>query len=281
MGAVLDEFGILIAAGIFGSLCLIPSLMQLLTTPNDVGRASSASMLSFLARDVALMTACVVFGLPAAHAVGLGLPIIDRLLAGQDTVDPYLATFLVPVTVFGGGVGLLSALTIMLYTLASRSQLNLRLVVRPLHEAFVDAIHAAFTEEIVSRLGAFAILFWLLSWVLRFSGYAMPQAGFWAVAAVVAIGNAIASTAGIGMMITGISRANFGVAALLFLTVIFVIALIGGIGFGYFFWRFGLEAAALSHLTMAVAQNLVTVQSLGLHPFEGRAGHGVAEAQLP
>lgn len=197
---------------------------------------------ALLAVQPAILTLiCVVIGVLAAPRIGLGAPGLATLLAGASPWAVWRAA-LVPIL----AVGLCASVVILVYGTLSASYLG---------EAagqgapiLSRVLYGGLTEEIIARWGVMSLLVWLVLRVLPTGDLA-----YWIGIAGAAL---LFAAAHLPMIFALVAAPPAG----LVLAVLAANALAGA-GFGWLFWRHGLEAAmaahALAHLGVYVGQGLV------------------------
>lgn len=196
---------------------------------------------ALLAVQPAILTLiCVGIGAFAAPRVGLAAPGLAALLAG-DSPWAVWRVALVPVLV----VGLCASAVILIY--GSLSAPHLGEAARQGPPILSRLLYGGLTEEIIARWGVMSLLVWLVLRVLPESDLA-----YWIGIA----GAALLFAAAHLPMIFALVAAP---PASLVLAVLAANALAGA-GFGWLFWRHGLEAAmaahALAHLAVYVGHGL-------------------------
>lgn len=113
-----------------------------------------------------------------------------------------------------------------------------------LWKRLIACFYGAITEELLLRLFLMTLIAWIL-WRIAFKSKTAPTAGVFWIAIVVA-----AVLFGAGHL-----PATAGIWPLTTLVVIRTIALnaLGGLAFGFFYWRWGLEHAMLAHFCADIA----------------------------
>jgi membrane protease YdiL (CAAX protease family) len=241
-------FVILVLASTFGLIAIVPYSLALqggLPSPEKLPMPVGQLILIQLGTQVALFVFAAGVGLSFARSIGLGLPVLEGILR-REPVWPKVRAFL-PLSVIIGLVGslLIIALDVFVFQPLLKAQLGAgnALGVGSPHtpapwQGFLAAFYGGINEEILLRLLVMSFLAW--------------------------IGRAVSKTAEGGPTLTVLWVANI-LAAVLFglghlpvtsalmaltpLVVIRAIVLNGlvGVGFGYLYFKHGLESAMLSH----------------------------------
>jgi hypothetical protein len=214
---------ILTALGLAGVATL---LMQ--PVPPLIGLPDGLGNRALLAVQPAILTLlCVALGAFAAPRTGLGAPGLTLLLAGDSPFTTWrtgLGPALVVAAVSAAVIALYSALTAPL--LAGVGGQEVPLVSR--------LLYGGVTEEIIARWGLMSFIVWLALRLLP-----PDDLPYW----IGILGAALLFAAGhLPLLFTLVAAPSFW----LILAVLAGNALVG-IGFGWLFWRHGLEAAMLAH----------------------------------
>jgi hypothetical protein len=192
-------------------------------------------------QSTALVALAAVVGAYTAPAVGLGAPAFDAVL-GAGAVWPAFAPQLLPAATagFGGGVVFLLA-----YYGVVRPRLDERSVT-VMEDTRTDigvlgrVLYGGVAEEVIARWGLTSLIAWLGLQVLGETGPVVVWAAIVAAGVLFALGH-LPSYFG-----AGCRKTPTFLAAVLFLNVwISVVA-------GWLFWRYGLEAAIVSHALVHV-----------------------------
>ena len=242
-------FSILLAAGVLSTLAILPYSLAINPDASQIvkkqleekGSRIPPMLVITLASTVqsGILIAIAIFaGLLASRAVGLRLPALEALLAGQP-VMPLIAPALPVAVLTGIGAG---AIIIALERLYFQPRLpevfravktNVALWKRAL-ACFYGGIY----EELLLRLFVLAGLVWLLGRVWAFPAGQIPPGAFWAASITAAL-----------LFGLGHPPATARMAKLTPLLVARALLLngIAGIFFGVLFLRFGLETAMIAH----------------------------------
>lgn len=190
-----------------------------------------------LINPTVMLIVAVVTGTILYHRSGFQIPLIERLFGIYKV--PFHAVDLFKYGLMGGVVsGILLSLTALVFEpllpsefLALGEQLKPSLAAR--------FLYGGFTEEILLRFGLMTFIVWILSQFLS-----LRPALYW-----------------FGLILAGIlfAFAHFPIAyqavenpSILLLTYILVGNTIGGVIFGWLYWKKGLEASIIAHVVTHV-----------------------------
>lgn len=218
------------------ALSLQPGLLESLPVPLPI------ALLASVAQSAVLLALAVFAGLRAADAVGLRTPLTNALVGGGSVRDAFLALRPAPAAVIGGAVGIailfLDAIVfaplLPEFTQASATIGGSRLA------GFLASFYGGIGEEILTRL----FLVSVIAWILR--GRAIWLAII--VAAVLFGAGHLPAAAAISPLTP------------LFVLRILLLNSIGGVVFGWIYWRRGLEAAMLAHFCADLVLHMVVAR---------------------
>ena len=197
----------------------------------------------------------IFIGLYIARRVGLGAPILDGLTNKEDVGDKVRALWL-PALV----IGILGSVTILLLDtfvfsapLAAEMELlgiNMTASMNPpAWQGLLASLYGGVTEEILLRLFVMTLIAGLIAIATRKIDQKLPATIFWTanILAAVLFGlGHLPATAQLGLQLD-------------FLVVSRAIVLNGllGVGFGWLYWKHGLESAMLGHFTADIVLHVI------------------------
>lgn len=237
-------------ASIVGVLAVIPVSLTLQAPLLDTAElpiALEVLVALQVAQNIILFAAATTSGLLVAGRIGLGAPILEAFFAGQ-TVYPRIRACLLPSLCWG----ILAALTIIIldvfvFTPALRAELGELArpltptgVHLPIWQGLLGSLYGGVNEEIFMRLFVLS-LFAFLGRYIKSTPDGRPTKG------VLWIANVLAALVfGLGHL-----PAIVMIVPLSALMIIRIVLLngIGGVAFGYLYFKYGLEAAIISHFT--------------------------------
>jgi hypothetical protein len=253
-------FFTLLAAGLFGTVAVLPYAMALNPEALDQLQAKmSASrrplpptlvlVLASLLQGGLLVAIAAYLGLLASHAVGLGLPVLQAALAGQPFSGQLMA--MLPASLLVGFVG--GALILVGERFVFMPHLpTLFRSITARHISFWRSLLACFyggvVEELLMRLLVMAGLTWLFGLAWKSSTGAPAIGAFWTA-------NILATLLfGLGHL-----PATMRLAPLTPLVVTRAVLLNGivGLGCGFLFMIYGLEAAIIAHFSADIVIHLI------------------------
>ena len=233
-------FFLLLVAGVLGVAAIIPYLLAL--SADTIQKIPLPIPLPILiavqfVQNVILLSVAVGIGLLASRKLGLGAPFLEAWLYKQAKVVPWRMLAISAIA----GVGT-SVFIVIIANLVFRPLLGqlppLAQLVLPLWKRFLACLYGALDEEILMRLFLLSGLLWLIARFWRNLQGRTTSSTFWITNVLVAI------LFGLGHMPAASLIMPINMA-----TTLYIISLngIGGLVFGYLFWRCGLESAMVAH----------------------------------
>lgn len=237
-------FGVLLAAGLFGVLAIFPYLMELVESSMFAQvPASDLPMPLVLAlallQNGVLLALTILIGLVLSERTGLRMPLIQAWTMGKRASVAQAGVL--PALLAGAAVGAT--------LVATDALVFLRHLPPPMHALFTiplwkrllaGVLYGGITEELVMRLFLVSLVAWLCGrWWRTPDG--LPTSGaFWIAIVLVAVlfglGHLPATSVVTPLTTTIVLRA-------------LVLNGIAGVAFGYLYWRHGLEAAMIGHMS--------------------------------
>jgi membrane protease YdiL (CAAX protease family) len=237
-------FSLLLAAGLLGVIAIMPFVLELVhghafrnVPPPEIPIPAIVAL--SLVQNSILLTIMIAFGMVFAKRVGLQMPLISAWATG----GPAPAAGKIMWTGILGGV-LAGAALVALEKLLFLNRLPgemLALFDIPLWKRLLaGVVYGGITEELLMRLFLMSATAWLLGrWFKAPDGKPAPAA-FWGAIILVAL------LFGLGHL-----PATAAITPLTPLLAVRALLLNGvaGVAFGYLYWRRGLEAAMLGHMS--------------------------------
>jgi|LGOV01.1.fsa_nt_gb membrane protease YdiL (CAAX protease family) len=193
-------------------------------------------LLSLLQSTVMFLVAIIV-GLIVSRRVGLKTPILDNYVAGKP-----VAGMIAPTLKRGVIYGTLVGLAIILMDWAGGQVVDLHFpeTVAPVWQGALASLYGGIAEEVLMRLFFMSVLVWLIGVVLKNSDGSPRTSAFWLAIVCSAV------LFGLGHL-----PATAQLVELSPFVVLRAILLngIGGIVFGWLFWKRGLETAMAAHFS--------------------------------
>lgn len=242
------EFWVLTCAGFFGVLASLPMILPLLeNTPAHIKQLTSIpvwALVSIRVVQTAILVALfVALGVWLSKRCGLGAPIVEAWLAGQRVGQQVWGVLrvAVPSGVLAGAVILAAEKWYFAPRLPELSQLAGNMTSSAVWQGFLASFYGGIDEELMLRFGFLTLIVWALAKISH-TADGRPTAGaFWAANLLAAI------LFGLGHLP---ATAAFGVP-LTKIVVLRAVVLngVGGVVFGYLYWKQGLESAMAAHFS--------------------------------
>lgn len=245
-----NQFIVLFAVGLLGSLAAMPyafamNRQRLGNIPIPLRRI----LLLSLAQYAVLGAISAALGLLFSNAIGLGAPLLERALAGEDNSAALTAQL--PLAI---GLGVAVAILIVLldrffFRSLIPPEVNQQLANVALWKRFLVCFYGGINEEILTRLFLFSTTAWVLGQIWHAPDGLPSDGAFWAanIAAALVFGlfhlPATASLTQLSPMIVVRAIVLNGIA---------------GIVFGYLFWQYSLIAAMLAHFSADIVIHIIT-----------------------
>ncbi|MBV9709757.1 MAG: CPBP family intramembrane metalloprotease [Ktedonobacteraceae bacterium] len=248
-----SEFALLCGAALLGIVCVMPYTLELSRDALKKAQERMHKPLWVLvllqgAQSFVLMTVATGLGLLIAHHLGLGVPLLEGLLAGKSVTTQAQAA-IAPALILGTvPAAILLILEITVFWPRLPQVMRTSFPIPALWKRFLACFYGGIAEELLCRLFLLSLLAWLISLVWHVPD-GMPTLGaLW-------LANILAAVIfGLGHLPT--------TASLVKLTPLLIgraILLNGvaGVAFGYLFWQYGLEAAMLAHFTADLVLHII------------------------
>jgi len=241
-------------ASIVGTLAVLP---YALTLQASVLEKLAVTVPFGVLLTVQIMQSVIMFGVATfiglllAKRIGLGATLLERFFAGEKVVDR-IKPFLFPTVLFGVVGGLvIFGLDKFVFMPALKTELiqggGSSVQTTP-WQGFLASFYGGINEEVLLRLFLMTLLAWLGKFVSH-TADGRPTAG------VLWVANILAAV----MFGLGHLPATAAVMTITPLVVLRAVVLNGflGIGFGYFYTKYGLESAILSHFSADIILHVV------------------------
>jgi membrane protease YdiL (CAAX protease family) len=242
-------FIILLIASIFGIIAVFPytltiqgNLLQNLNVPLYV------LLTGQIIQGTVMFAIAIFIGLILAKKVGFGLPILEGWLEGKPVKD-YLISIL-PISI---GLGLIAGVLIIgldyLFSFVgvtinvAQSSIN-----PPAWQGFLASFYGGINEEILLRLFLMTLLVWIFFKIKKTDTGKPTKKGIWLAIVLAAV------IFGIGHLPTVMA-----ITTLTPMVIVRTIVLnaVGGIIFGWLYWKKGLESAMISHFSADIVLHVI------------------------
>ena len=253
----LGQFAVLVGAGSLGVLALVfdgvvdPSQYEAVAA--EAGLSVETVLLASALQVHVLLAAAVAAGLYAAPRVGFDSHLANRVADGTPVVSG-IRPELRPAVGAGTAVGAMLLAAELVAPEIPNGEAWEMTVPALLQSLPLRVLYGGITEELLLRWGVMAVLAFVL-WTVTGRRGAEPSAGIaWAAIAIAAVL--------FGVLHLPMAATIYG--ALTPAVVAFIVGAnaVGGVAFGWLFWRYSLEAAMVAHAfahVVAVAGWLVAL----------------------
>jgi len=231
-------------------LCLITSVLvipyQLAITSIEIEVSPFLVVLSALLNSLIIFSVAAFFGLFFSKRIGMGMPILEGILQKENKTKEFKSLLLLSIGlgVFAGI--LIAALSIPFNRLIPEFQ-NME-VSAPVWKGFLASFYGGIAEEILLRLFVVSLLVWITFKIKKSKDGNPAIFSIWLsiilAAVLFGIGH-LPATAQI-VDLTGIV-----------ITRAIVLNGIGGIIFGWLYWKKGLESAMIAHFSADIILHVI------------------------
>jgi membrane protease YdiL (CAAX protease family) len=237
-------FGILLMGCIVSAVMVLPYTLAI--SPGLAGVFTPIVLFAQIIQTLVIFSVAIFLGLILAKRVGFSLPVLEGWLEGRE-VGSYFRSIL-GISI---GLGLLSGVIIvvlsLLFSPVTATFQNLELSI-PLWKGFLASFYGAISEEIVMRLFLMTLIVWIIFKIKKTEDGKPTTLGIWIAIVVSAV------IFGLGHLpitgsITSITPLIIGRAVLL--------NGVGGIVFGWLYWKKGLESAMMGHFSADIVLHVI------------------------
>ena len=237
-------FVILLVMGLLGVVAILPYAFDLLES--RIMRDAPAPEIPLVAivalaivQNGILLSAAILIGMILSESIGLQMPLIRAWANGER--PPNVKRVTLPGILVGAMVGIVMVTIEALFFLKHLPAALLPLFDIPLWKRLLAGVlYGGFTEELLMRLFLLSLVAWLLGKWWKTADRRPTSRAFWTAIILVAV------LFGIGHL-----PATSAITPLTELLVVRAVVLngIAGTAFGYLYWKRGLEAAMLAHMS--------------------------------
>ena len=237
-------FFILLAACVIASMLVLPYTLAITSSEIEI---TPVILLLSAAQNLVLFAVAAFLGLLLSKRVGMGLPILQGVLDGKNQTKEFKN--ILPLSV---GLGVLAGLVIVLLSIPFDKLIpefqNMD-VSAPAWKGFLASFYGGIAEEVLLRLFVVSLFVWITFLIKKGQDGGPAVFGIWlsiVLAAVIFGLGHLPATAQI-LPLTGV-------------VVIRAIVLngIGGIVFGWLYWKKGLESAMIAHFSADIVLHVIT-----------------------
>ena len=251
-------FFILLGVSIFGIVAVLPYSLAI--------QGSSLSQLDFpmpvwllltlqVLQNAIMFAVVILIGLLAANRVGLGLPILEARLQGESVGEKVKAILLPSILLGVIGSVLVVVLDVLLFMpmlmteLGDKASSLSQEALRPAAwKGLLASFYGGIGEEVLLRLGLMSVLVWLGRFVSKTKDGRPTLAVLWTAN--------ILSAVLFGLGHLPATAALFPITPLVVMRTIVLNGFIGIVA-GYLYFKYGLEAAMLSHFSADIILHVI------------------------
>jgi membrane protease YdiL (CAAX protease family) len=228
-------FFILLIASAITSLMVLPYALTLSSSNITI---TPLLLVAQMIQSIVLYSIAIFLGLLLVKRVGFKMPILDGSLKGKE-VKNYLKSIL-GISI---GLGVLAGILIILFSLPfgslSSSFLQAEVTVS-IWKSFLASFYGGIAEEILLRLCLMTLLVWITFKIKKAKNGSPTTIGIWAAI--------IVSSILFGLGHLPVTSAITAITPIVIIRAI-VLNGIGGLIFGWLYWKKGLESAMISHFS--------------------------------
>ena len=237
-------FFILLIVCVIASLLVLPYAFEL--TSNEV-EITALSLILTAVQNLVLFAAVIFFGLLLSKQIGMGLPILQGALEGENKAND-LKIILLPSVFWGVIAGVL----IILFSLPFSyliPDLSSSEAAPSVWKGFLASFYGGIAEEVLLRLFVVSLIVWITFRIKKAKDGHPTNLGVWIAIILSAV------LFGIGHL-----PATAQIVPLTGLVIIRAILLngIGGVIFGWLYWKRGLESAIIAHFSTDIVLHVIT-----------------------
>ena len=253
-------FSILLISCVLGAMLVIPYSLALTSSEVEI---TPKLLLISIAQNLILFAFAVFFGLLLSKHIsrglqgikmpGLRLPILEDALEGKNQKAALKAILLPSIA-----LGLLAGVLIILFDLPFQKimpEMQNAEISIPAWKAFLASLYGGIAEEVLLRLFMVSLLVWIGFKIKKTVDGYPTDLGIWLAIILASV------IFGLGHL-----PATSQITALTGTVVIRAILLngIGGLIFGWLYWKKGLESAMISHFSTDIVLHVITPFAVSL-----------------
>jgi membrane protease YdiL (CAAX protease family) len=237
-------FFILLFTCVITSMLVIPYSLALTSSEIEF---SAILLLLTAAQNLVLFSVATFFGLFFSKRIGMGMPILQNALEGKNQTKE-LKSIIVPSIC----LGILAGVLIVLLSIPFNKlipEFNLSGGAVSAWKALLASFYGGIAEEILLRLFLVSLLVWLTFKIKKTKDGRPTNLGIWLSIIVASV------IFGLGHLPT-----TAQITSLTGIVVMRAIVLngVGGIIFGWLYWKKGLESAMIAHFSADIVLHIIT-----------------------
>jgi membrane protease YdiL (CAAX protease family) len=238
-------FFILLVSCVIASVLVIP--YQLAITSVEIEISPLLVVLSAVLNSLIMFAIAIFFGLFLSKKVGMGMPILEGILQKENKAREFKSLLLPSI-----GLGVFAGILIVVLSIPFNQLIpefqNIEVLV-PAWKGFLASFYGGIAEEVLLRLFVVSLLVWITFKIKKTKDGNPTVFGIWLSIILAAI------IFGVGHLPT-----TAQIVDLTGIVIIRAIVLngIGGIIFGWLYWKKGLESAMIAHFSASIVLHVIT-----------------------
>jgi membrane protease YdiL (CAAX protease family) len=237
-------FFILLITCVITSMLVIPYSLSLTSSEVEI---SAILLLFTVVQNLVLFSVTTFFGLFFSKRIGMGMPILQNVLEGRKQTKE-IKSIIIPSIC----LGILAGILIVLLSIPFNKlipELDILEVSVSFWKAFLASFYGGIAEEILLRLFLVSFFVWITFKIKKTKDGHPTNFGIWVSIIVASV------IFGLGHL-----PATAQITSLTGIVVIRAIVLngIGGIIFGWLYWKKGLESAMIAHFSADIVLHIIT-----------------------
>lgn len=237
-------FSILLIGTFISALLVLPYTLALNPVLNEM--FTPFVLFAQMIQTLVIFSIAIFFGLSLAKRVGFSLPVLEAWLINKE-----FKTYLRSILGISIGLGVLSGVLIVFLNLAftpvTATFQNVEMSI-PLWKGFLASFYGAISEEILMRLFLMTLIVWIIFKFKKTPDKKPTMMSIW-----IAI---IVSAVLFGLGHLPITSAITSITPLIILRAVLLNG-VGGVIFGWLYWRKGLESAMISHFSADIVLHVI------------------------
>jgi membrane protease YdiL (CAAX protease family) len=236
-------FFVLLIICVIATMLVIPYSLEI--TSSEV-KISAIIMILTFAQNLVMFSVVIFLGLLLSKHIKMGLPILQGVLEGKNKTKE-LKSIILPSVCLGIFAGILIILGSIPFNKLI-PELQLSEVSASAWKAFLASFYGGIAEEVLLRLFLVSLFVWIIFKIKKTKDGCPTNFGIWLSIILASI------IFGLGHL-----PATSQITALTGIVVIRAIVLngIGGIIFGWLYWKKGLESAMIAHFSADIVLHII------------------------
>ncbi|GAB6056511.1 CPBP family intramembrane metalloprotease [Methanobacterium movens] len=241
-------FIILLLASILGAAAITPYTLTLQGIGPDLPVPFYVLLLGTVIQNALIFAVFIFLGLKIAKKVGLGLPVLEDYLEGREVKSKLKSIMGISV-----GLGLLAGVLIIGFDyLFSQAGVAISLlqpsISPPAWQGFLASFYGGINEEITLRLFFMSLVVWIIYKIKSTPEGKPTPTGVWLAIIISAV------LFGLGHL--PVTSSLTDITPLVVLRAVLLNG-IGGVIFGWLYWKKGLESAMISHFSADIVLHVL------------------------